>query len=123
MVSADHAEIFLRLGAQHFRDVQQPRLADDGDDGRFRLEDEAHQVVLLDGNALAARHAERGDLRIFPFCACGLFEELHVLRVAAGPAAFNVLNPEESSFSAMRSLSRAEKLMPSPCAPSRRVVS
>ena len=91
---ADHAQIFVRLGAQDFRDVEQPRLADDGDDGGLGFEDQPHQVVLFHGHAFAARHAERGDLRILPFAPRGLLEELHVLRIAARPAAFNVMNPE-----------------------------
>src|SRR5258708_6095063 len=58
---ANHRQILIRLGAQDFVDMEQPALADDGHHRRLRLEDLTHQFVLLDGHALAAGHAERGD--------------------------------------------------------------
>jgi hypothetical protein len=54
----------------------------------------AHQLVALDGHALAARHAEGGNLRVAPPAPGGLLEELQILRVAARPAALDVVNPE-----------------------------
>ena len=91
---ADHGQIFVRLGAEHFGDVQQPGLADDGHDGRLGFEDLPHQIVLFHGHALAAGHAERGDAGIFPFAPGGLLEKFQVLGIAAGPAAFDVMHPE-----------------------------
>ncbi len=48
----DHRQVFVRRGAQDFRDVQQPGFADDRDHGRFGFEHLAHQLVVLDGDAL-----------------------------------------------------------------------
>ena len=91
---ADHRQVFVRLGAQHLGDVQQPRLADDGDDRCFRVENLPHQLVLLDGDALAAGHAERGDFGVLPLAPAGLRKKFHVLGIRAGPAAFDVMHPE-----------------------------
>ena len=55
--------------------------------------------------------------------AAHLREELRVGLVGAGPAALDDATPMRSRCSAMRSLSDTEKLMPTPWAPSRRVVS
>ena len=95
---ADHGEIFIRLGAEDFRDVQQPGFADDGHDRRLGLQDLPHQLVLFHGHALAAGHAERGDAGIFPFSPRGLLEKFQVLGIAAGPAAFDVMHPERVEF-------------------------
>ena len=64
---ADHREIFIRRGAEHFRDVQQPGFADDRDHRRFGFEQLAHQLVFFHGDALAAGHAEGGDFGVLPF--------------------------------------------------------
>jgi hypothetical protein len=90
----DHCQVLSRGGAQHFGDVQQPAFADDGDDRCFRFEQLPHQLILFHTQTLAARHAERGQTGVLEPAAPGAHEEFHVFGVRAGPAAFNVLNPE-----------------------------
>ena len=91
---ADHRQIFLRRAAQDFLHVQHGSLAENRHDGRFRLDEQAHLVVLFDGHAFFARGAERGEPRVLEFFLLGLREKFDVLGIAAGPAAFNVMNPE-----------------------------
>ena len=81
-----------------------------GDDGRAGLDEQAHLVVLLDGHALFARGTERGEPRIFEFFLFGLREELDVLGIAAGPAAFNVMHAERVELLGDAEFSATEKL-------------
>ena len=91
---ADHREIFFRRAAQDLLHMQHGSLAVDGHDGGAGLDEQAHLVVLLNGHALFARGTERREPRVFEFFLFGLGEELDVLGIAAGPAAFNVMHPE-----------------------------
>ena len=119
---ADHREVLLRLGPQHFGDMKQPGLADDRHHGSLRFENLTHQFVLLDGAALAPGHAESGDLGVFPLSFAGLPEELHIFWVGAD-SHLDEMDSEIIQSLAIRSLSVAEKVIPSPWLPSRRVVS
>src|SRR5271170_22940 len=74
--------------------MQHPGLADDAYHRRFCLEDLLHQIVVLNGHTFAAGHAERGNTRRFPSPGSRQFEELEVLGIAPGPAAFDVMNAE-----------------------------
>jgi hypothetical protein len=91
---SDHRQIFVRLGAQNFGDVQQPCLAHDRYHRRFGIQDHPHQIILLHRYTLATGHAESRDLRVLPFALPRLLEKFHVLRIRPRPAAFNVINPE-----------------------------
>ena len=56
---ADHGEVLVGRGAQDFLDVQQPGLAEDGDDGRLGLEQQPHLVVALDRRRLCGGSSRR----------------------------------------------------------------
>ncbi len=43
---------------------------------------------------LRRSHAESSHFGVLEFAAFGLLEKLHVFQIGAGPAAFNVMNPE-----------------------------
>ena len=89
---ADHGQILFRRAAQHFLHVQHGRLAVDGDDGRFRFDEQAHLVVRFHRHAFFARRAERREAGVLEFLLLGLRKELDVLGIAARPAAFDVMN-------------------------------
>ena len=90
----DHGQVFLRRATQDFPDVQHGGLAENGDDRRGSLDQEAHLVILFDGHALFAGGTERGEPGVFEFFPAGFGEKLDVLGIAAGPAAFNVMDPK-----------------------------
>ena len=60
----DHGEVFLRRDAEDFGDVEQPGFAEDGDDGRVGVEEQAHLGVLGDGRVGAAGRAEGGEFGV-----------------------------------------------------------
>ena len=91
---ADHAEVLVGLGAEHLGDMEQPRLAHDGDHRGLGIEQHADLLIVLDRHALAAGEAEAGDAGVLPLAACGLLEELEVLRIGAWPAALDGVDPE-----------------------------
>ncbi len=90
----DHREVFSGRRLQHFFHMQQPRLADDGDDRRLGVDEQAHLIVGLGGDALAARRTEGREPRVLERPAFRFFEELDVLRIAARPAALDVVDAE-----------------------------
>ena len=90
----DHREVFLQRDLKDLRDVQRPRLADDRHGRRPGVEQQLHLRVFADLRPPAARHPKRGDLRVFPFALGRFREKRHVLRIRAGPSAFDVVNPE-----------------------------
>jgi len=68
--------------------VQHGSFAVNGHNRCAGLDEQAHLVVLLHGHALLARGTERREPRVLEFFLFGLREELDVLGIAAGPAAF-----------------------------------
>ena len=74
------------------------------------LDEQAHLVVLFDRHAFFARGAERGELRVLEFFLFGLGEKLDVLGIAAGPAAFNVMDPERVELLGDAELVRDRKI-------------
>ena len=91
---ADHAEVFVRRAAQDFLHMQHGGLAVDRHHGRLRLDEQAHLIVALNRRGLFPRGAEGGELGVLELAPLGLREELDVLRIAARPAALDVVNPE-----------------------------
>ena len=89
---ADHRQVLFRRRPQDFLHVQQPRLADDGHDGRSGFEQQPHLRVVLDGHAFASRRAKRREPGALEFFASGLREKFDVFGIAPGPAAFDVMN-------------------------------
>jgi hypothetical protein len=71
-----------------------PSFADDGDGGRFGVEQHLDLRIVLDLHLAAAGHAKGGDLRGLPGALGGFLEEGGVLGVRAGPAAFDVVHAE-----------------------------
>ena len=78
---ADHGQVLIRCRAEHFLDMKQPGLAKDRYDGRFRCEQQANLLVILNSNSFAPSRAERGQFGVLEFSAFGFAEELDVLWV------------------------------------------
>ena len=91
---SDHREVLLGRRLQNLPDVQQPRLAEDGDDRRLGLDEQPDLIVLLHADVLAARRAERRQSRVPERAVFRLLEELDVLGIGARPAAFDVVHAE-----------------------------
>ena len=119
----DHRQIFLRRAAQDFLDVQHRSLAENRHDGRLRFDEQAHLIVLFHRHAFFARGTERGEFRVPEFFLFGLGEELDVLGIAAGPAAFDVMHPERVELLGDAEFVRDREIDAFTLTPSRRVVS
>ena len=77
------------------RGVQVPALAEDGDDGRAGRDQRLHAAIVFDGVAGEARGAERGEFGVFEMqFSLGAREEVLILGVRSGPAAFNVVDAQ-----------------------------
>src|SRR5207247_11203399 len=63
----------------------------DGCNRCCRVVQELYLIVVPGGDGLAARRAEGGEFRSLEFSAFCLVEELDVFGIAAGPAAFDVM--------------------------------
>ena len=94
-MSRDHRQVLFGRRLQHLEDVQQPGLAEDRDDRRVGVEQQAHLVVVR-RRAMSLRRVEpnaasraRRNVRCLR-----LLEELDVLGVRARPAALDVVDAE-----------------------------
>jgi hypothetical protein len=74
--------------------VQRRGLADDTHDRRLRIEQGLHLRVVFHAGVAPASHAKSGEARMFPLALSRLGEELRVLRIAARPTTFDVVDPE-----------------------------
>ena len=74
--------------------MQHRGLAIDGHDGRLRLDQQSHLVVVFNGNVFLAGGSESGEPGVLELASFGFGKELDVLGIAARPAAFNVMNSE-----------------------------
>src|SRR5205814_1488231 len=74
--------------------VKVPRLAEDRHDGRARLDQRLEVAILLRAYTRTARGAEGADLRALEHRVLHSLEEPEVLRVAARPAALDVVDAE-----------------------------
>ena len=90
----DHRDVFVGRRLQHFFHVQQPRLANDSDDWRLGVDEQPHLVVGFRRHALAARRAKRREPRVLERPALRFVEKLDVFRIAAWPAALDVMHAE-----------------------------
>jgi len=72
--------------------MQRPRLPDERDDGCVGLDQHVDLRIILALGVRAAGAAEGRDLCLPEFPLGRLGEEVHVLRVGARPAAFNVID-------------------------------
>ena len=75
-------------------DVQVPALAEDGDHRRAGFHQRRDVAVLFHRVLGEAGGAERGQLGVLQLQLAGAREELLVLGIGAGPAAFDVVNTE-----------------------------
>ena len=91
---AYHGEVVLQTDIQGPGHVEVPGLGHDGDNIRFRGNQGPEKRVLAAGDALFLRGAEGGYGRVGELLLPDFPEELVVLRVRAGPAPFNVVDPE-----------------------------
>src|SRR3989442_1747736 len=69
-------------------------LADDGGDGRPRLDEGAQVGVGVGLTAGPSRRTKRGDLSVAQAESAGASKELGVFRIRAGPAAFYVVDAD-----------------------------
>ena len=83
----------------------------------------AQARVLLGGHVTAPGHPERDDRRLVQLLGVEQLEQLDVLRVGAREAGLDEWTPSASSAWTTRTFSAADRDMPWPCMPSRRVVS
>ncbi len=91
---ADHAQVFLKGGAEHVADVQVPGLADNGDDGRLCVEQCLEAGVLLGPDALSPRHAEGRDPGVPERQLADFLEILEVLGVRQRVAALHEIDAQ-----------------------------
>ena len=87
----DHAKVFDGGGAKDFFDVQEPAFSEDGDDGGFRLEEEADLGIGGGVDVGSAGGAEGGEFGGAPVEFSGLGKEVSILVVGAWPTAFDVV--------------------------------
>ncbi len=90
----DHGQVFIRGGAQDFLHVQQPCLAENGDDRRFRRQQQPHLFVLAHRDILATGRTEGGQFGVLELLAFGFVKKLDVLGVGTRPAALDVMDAE-----------------------------
>ncbi len=90
----DHAQVLFEGGADHLADVHVPGLADDGDDGRLRIEQGLEARVVLGPGVLAPRHAKGGDSRVPQRELLDLLKILEVLGVGERVTALDEVNAE-----------------------------
>ena len=91
---ADHGDVLVEGGSERVGDVQVPRLAEDGDHGRPRLDERLDVAVLLRLHTGSPRGAEGGDLGGLEDGVLDALEEAEVLGIGAGPAALDVVDAE-----------------------------
>lgn len=90
----DDPEIIFERGLQNLPDMQRPCLAKNGTDRCMRI-DQGLDIGVIFGAAFdAAGGAERRDQRVLPLRVAGTLEELDILWVRAGPAAFDEGHPQ-----------------------------
>ena len=90
----DHRQVLVRRRLEHFAHMQQPRLAENRHDGRFRVDQQPHLIIVFGADVFASRRPERRELRVGELPALGFIEELDVLRVRSRPAALDVVHAE-----------------------------
>ena len=121
---ADHRQVLVGVGAEDLGHLEERALADDGDRLGAGVEQGPQALVFRGLHALAAGHAEGADPHVLQR---QFADPLEVLRSPfhsrPGSRPRHSRTPRLSSRSVMASLSCNEKLMPSACEPSRRVVS
>ncbi len=78
--------------------MQQPTVAEDRDDWRFRIEQQTHLPVALDGHTFSASGAESDQARVSKLFASRFGEKFDVLGIGPRPAALDVMNPEGIEF-------------------------
>lgn len=87
----DHTKVFDGGCAKDFFDVKEPAFAEDGDDGGFRLEEEADLGIVGGVDVGSAGGAEGGEFGGAPVKFSGLDKEVSILVVGAWPTAFDVV--------------------------------
>ena len=90
----DHRQVLLGRDLDHLVDVQAPALADQTDDGREALDQDAQGGVVLGGDVAAPGHAEGGDRRLLQLQLGEQLEELRLLGVGAGEAGLDEVDAE-----------------------------
>ena len=90
----DHIQVLLLADPQHIVDVHVPGLPDDGDHGRFALEQCLHSDIFCRGDSLASRHPEGGELGMGQRLLADFLEELDILGITQRVPAFDDVDAE-----------------------------
>ena len=90
----DHAKVFLECGLQRARDLGIPCFPHDGCHRSAALDEVGETLILIGRRALLAGGPERGDARMVKRHLLHAAEELDVLRVRRGEAAFDEVDTE-----------------------------
>ncbi len=91
---ADHAQVLVQFRLQCQHHLLVPRLAHDGDHRRAAFQKVAQALVVSRCHALAARAAERRDLRMLEAHVPYGLEEGDILGVAGRKSAFDEVDAE-----------------------------
>ena len=91
---SDHVEVLLGRDLDDLLQVQAPGLADQRADRREAVGEHAQRRVLGRPAPAAARHPERGDLRVLEALAGEQVEELELLGVRGREAGLDQVDPE-----------------------------
>ena len=91
---ADHRQVLFERRPDRRGDVEVPRLAEDGDDGRSRLDQRLDVRVVLRAHARPPGRAERADPGGLEDRVLHALEEAQVLGIRPGPAALDVVDAE-----------------------------
>ena len=91
----DHAQVLLERGLQRARHLLVPGLAHDGEHGSAARDEVGEALVVCGGHALAARAAERGDLRMGERRFAHRLEKGDVFGIRRGKTALDVVDAEQ----------------------------
>jgi hypothetical protein len=87
----DHAEIFDGGGTENFLHVKKPAFSEDGNDGRFGLEEKADLGVVGGFDVRSASGAEGSKFTGAPTEFSGFGKKIPILVVGTGPTALHVV--------------------------------
>ena len=98
----DDAQIIVGRGEQDVRDVQRPRLAENGADRCPRIEQGLDVDIIFGAGFNPACSSECGNERRLPLQVTGALEELNIFRIGAGPTTFDEADPKIIEFAGPR---------------------
>ena len=120
---ADHRQVVVGTGAKDLGDLEERALADDRNRLGAGVQQGPQALVFVGLDALAAGHAEGTDANVRKRQFADPLEVLGILFIRGRVAALDIVETEAIQPLGDGQLVLQEKLMPSACEPSRRVVS